>query len=80
MGEIKCARGHLVQALSSAAGWYVGTVDKDGFPYCRISEGYYKACKDAEDAIKNGTYIQRTCMENQFCNGGRGCFNKVGVI
>lgn len=77
MGEIKCVRGHLVQALNSAAGWYVGTIDEDGFPYCRISQGYYKTCKDAEDAIKNGTYTQRTCIENQFCNSGMGCFNIV---
>ena len=80
MGEVKCVRGHLVQALNSAAGWYVGTIDEDGFPYCRISQNYYKTCKDAEDVIKNGTYIQRTCMENQFCNGGMGCFNSVDDI
>lgn len=28
-----------VRAMKSAAGWYVGTKTKDGFPNCRIS-GY----------------------------------------
>lgn len=69
----KCTRNHTIQALKSAAGWYVGTIDEDGFPYCRISTEYYKSQQECQMAIDNGSYMQRTCMENQFCNRGYGC-------
>lgn len=69
----KCIRNHTIQALRFAAGWYVGTIDEDGFPYCRISAEYYRSQQECQTAIDNDSYMQRTCMENQFCNGGHGC-------
>ena len=69
---IKCTNGNGVIVLSSAAGMYIGTVDEDGFPNCRIS-GYYKKTKDAQKDLDNVSFAFRDCMENSFCNDGKGC-------
>ena len=58
-----CSKGHQIQIMRSAAGYYIGTSDpEDQCPYCRIS-GYGST---PDDARMN---IERECMENQFCNG-----------
>lgn len=58
-----CQKDYEVQILNSAAGYYVGTVDEDGLPNCRLSHYYGKT---PDDEVMN---IQRECEENQFCNG-----------
>lgn len=43
---MKCRKGYEVQALKSAAGWYIGTVDEEGYPNCRITTEYAETgCK-----------------------------------
>lgn len=67
-----CVKGLLVRVLSSNAGAYIGTVDKeDGCPNCRCS-GYYRNKEQAQEALNKGNF-ERICMDNQFCNGGLGC-------
>lgn len=68
---MKCIKGHKVQPLCSGAGYYLGTLDKDGFPWCRISNSY---AETKEKAYKLLMDRQVGCMENEYCNGGRGCF------
>ena len=65
----KCKRGHEIRVLKSNAGYYVGTLDEDGCPNCRLSQ-YYGQTKD--DPIMSE---ERDCIENQYCNGGQinGC-------
>ena len=65
----KCVRGYEVQILKSGAGFYIGTLDEDGFPMCRMSNEYAKTHKQAIETL----WADRTCMENMFCNGGMGC-------
>lgn len=66
---MKCRRGYEVKALKSGAGWYLGTLDEEGFPNCRISQNYAKTEKEA---LSLG--MDRQCAsENRFCNGGQGC-------
>ena len=69
---MKCKCGYEVQALKSAAGYYLGTLDEEGFPNCRISNGYAETAEDAEKLPMD----RQTCMENEFCNGGTGCFSR----
>ena len=64
---VKCRKGYNIEVLKSAAGYYIGTKDEEGFPNCRIS-GY--SDKEA-DLIPNR---QVGCIENEYCNGGKGCF------
>jgi len=59
-----CSRGFEVEVFSSAAGSYIGTVDWDQCPNCRIS-GYYLNDEKAEQALSCGSYF-RNCMENTF--------------
>ena len=76
---MKCVRGFKVEALKSAAGWYIGTVDENGFPNCRISISYYGSKEEAEKMIKEGFAI-KDYGENEFCfkmAGGVSCFKKV---
>lgn len=68
---MKCKQGYEIEVCESTAGYYMGTVDPDdGFPNCRIT-GYYKTPEEAAAALKRGEI--RRCIENDFCNNGRGC-------
>jgi hypothetical protein len=65
---MKCIKGYKLQVLKSPAGYYLGTVDKDGFPNCRVSIEYCKTREQAEILIPN-----RVCDENLFCSNYKGC-------
>lgn len=71
---MKCRKGLEVKVLKSAAGYYVGTLTEDGFPNCRITTLY----SATEEGAMNDLLLDRQtgCMENEFCNGGKGCFNE----
>lgn len=67
---MKCKKGYEVQPLKSAAGYYMGTYDKEGFPNCRISTQYAKTQEEAKKLA-----LDRQCAEeNYFCNGCGRCF------
>lgn len=68
---MKCKKGYEVVPCKSGCGWYLGTFDKDGFPNCRISTGYAKTESEAKLLSMDR---QTNCIENEYCNGGRGCF------
>lgn len=65
----KCKKGYELQAIRSGAGYYLGTVDEDGCPNCRVSSGYAKTKELAEKTL----IPDRMCAENMFCNGYTGC-------
>lgn len=67
---MKCKKGFNITVCKSAAGYYIGTVDEDGVPNCRIS-GYADNEKDADSLSMSRQF---GCVENEYCNGGRGCF------
>jgi biotin synthase-like enzyme len=48
------------------AGYYIGTLDEDGCPYCRLSS-YYKSRKIAQEDLDNKTYIVREADELGYC-------------
>lgn len=70
---MKCVCGRDVQVLRSGAGWYIGTADEEG-PYCRCSVEYFSTKAEAEQALEELAFTERQCIENQWCNGGIGCF------
>lgn len=65
-----CRKGCRIEALHSGAGYFLGTIDKDGMPNCRLSSGYYG---DADSAIKSKDFNRQFATENDHCNGGAGC-------
>lgn len=65
----KCKQGYEVKPMKSACGWYLGTVDADGFPNCRVSTEYAKTAEEAAKVL----IPDRQMQENAFCNGGCGC-------
>lgn len=67
---MNCRKGYELKPYKSAAGWYVGTRDEDGCPYCRISEQYYKTQDDCQRAMNAKTYIVRQSFETDACCGG----------
>jgi len=74
---MKCTKGLEIKVMKSYAGYYIGTeiFDKEmdcEVPNCRISVEYFKTKEKAEKAMTNG-FMQRNCMENDFCSAGRGC-------
>ena len=58
--------------LKSAAGYYMGTVDEEGFPNCRLSSGYAKD----KASCKSLKLDRMGAAENLFCNGCGNCFCK----
>jgi hypothetical protein len=49
-----------LEALPSAAGWYLGTRDSDGAPYSRESAEYWRSRDQAEAALNNpSSWTQR---------------------
>jgi hypothetical protein len=47
--------GTEIQILSTPAGYYIGYLTGDGFPYSRES-GYYTTREEAETVLKKGGY------------------------
>lgn len=68
---MKCRRGLEVKPLKSAAGWYWGTLDSDGFPWCRISTMY---ADTEEECLQIPCGDRDYAMEVEYCNHGKGCF------
>lgn len=48
-----------LRVLRSAAGWYIGTLCEEGFPYSRESLEYYPSLETAEEALEEGTWTQK---------------------
>ena len=59
-----------IQALKSNGGWYIGTLDKDGSPYCRVSTEYWKTRSEAEARLTSNQFWRRNwaCRECPFCD------------
>ena len=70
---LKCKKGFKVEILKSGAGYYLGTLDNDGFPQCRLSTRYAATEKDAQDLSLDRQF---GCIENEYCNSGTGCFEE----
>ena len=68
---MQCKKGFEIQPMHSPMGYYMGTVDERGLPNCRVSTRY---AKTHEEALKLSLDRQSGCIENEFCNGGKGCF------
>ena len=67
---MKCKKGFDVIPMSSPMGFYMGTVDGDGFPNCRLSTGYAKTKEAALELALDRQHAE----ENLFCCGGS-CFS-----
>lgn len=67
-----CIKGKEIKPMKSAAGWYMGTSDENGLPYCRITAHYYSSAKDAEE---NMVKDYRYCQENNWCSRGMSCYD-----
>lgn len=76
---LRCKKGHEVRVYVSGSGqYYIGTIDKteEGWdPNCRLSI-YYATQKEAEEALKSGSFAHRHCVENDYCSGETGCHFK----
>lgn len=66
---IECKKGYKIEAIKSAAGYYLGT-RVDGFPNCRLTTEYAKTEEEAKKLCCN----RQNAMENQFCNCTGCCF------
>lgn len=67
---MKCVKGYEVEPQKSAAGYYMGTIDYDGIPKCRISSKYAESVEEA----KSLPLDRQSAMENEYCNGCGNCF------
>ena len=74
---MKCVKGYKIEPMQSAAGWYMGTRSEEGWPNCRMTNKYYKTPAEAIDNMYND---YRFCEENNFCSGGRVCYDWIKVM
>jgi hypothetical protein len=51
------APGTKIQVLQSAAGFYIGYLDEEGYPYSRESD-YYVTAKAAQAALDADAFIR----------------------
>lgn len=51
-----------IVVTSSAAGYFIGMLDEDGSPYCRLSVEYFRTDKEAQEALDNGTFRAKTWL------------------
>jgi hypothetical protein len=49
-----------LQVLKSAAGYYIGKTDSQGFPYSRNSVEYWGKQSDAQIALDTGNFTYRS--------------------
>lgn len=61
---MQCMRGREVVPLRSAAGWYLGTLDEENFPNCRLTSTYAVHKEEAEQLPID----REDAMENIYCN------------
>lgn len=67
---MKCVKGLELIVLRSNAGYYIGTVDEEGCPYCRYSKRYFKTEEAAKRVLKSAISLYfegREDAENMFC-------------
>lgn len=65
----KCRRGFTIISRESMTGFYLGTVDEIGLPNCRCSKYF-----ESKEELESSAIRERDCIENDYCNGGQGCF------
>lgn len=71
---MKCVKGCTIEVLHSGAGYYLGTLDEEGLPNCRISTNYVKSREE-----DGKLFPDRNSMENMYCCNGVGCLNVRAV-
>jgi len=71
--QTACMKGYTIKVLS-ANGYYIGTLDEDGVPMCRLSVEYYKTRADAQKALDDNSFTRRSGVEIDFCTQGKPCF------
>lgn len=67
-----CVKGHKIEVLESAAGFYIGTFDNG--PNCRLSVKYFGSRQEAQAALDSLNFESRDyAVEIKFCNQGGNC-------
>lgn len=67
---MKCIKGFDVQVLHSPNGFYMGAVDCDGNPICRLSSKHERSREKAKSLVLD----RQGDKENIQCNGCGKCF------
>jgi hypothetical protein len=62
-----CVRSKELRVCESQEGFYRGTVDAEGYPFCRCSALFYVNKKDAEKALRDQEFKLRDCIQNDIC-------------
>ena len=62
-----------LQVLRSHAGYYIGTLDDSGHPFCRLSVRYWKDAVAAVAALQGGftkrSWRCKECWREGYCEG-----------
>lgn len=62
-----CSRGFEIKVLKSKKGFFVGSVDKTGIPFCKLSTRYFGNKNQAEAALNEGFEINYDSFQMRHC-------------
>jgi hypothetical protein len=73
---MKCFQGLEIEVLKSSAGFYIGTIDDEGFPYCRLGMEYYYTKLGAFNDLMNLSFTCRYWADEvAACSDGKCLIN-----
>ncbi|HIA02598.1 MAG TPA: hypothetical protein EYN66_11920 [Myxococcales bacterium] len=52
-------QSYPIRVCSSAAGYYIGQLTRDGAPYSRLSDTYYRTRENANEALIFNTWPRK---------------------
>lgn len=67
---MKCWNNQTLYVCESSAGFFIGTLDHNGQPFCRITN-YYRQRSSAVSDLKGETFKERMVVKNDYCNRER---------
>jgi len=72
--DVMCNKGFDIKVLKSNAGCYIGTLDHDGSPYCRLTD-YFESERAAQAALDSGNAVIRKAVEIEYCSKNNRCLS-----
>ena len=72
--DVMCNKGFDIKVLKSNTGCYIGTLDHDGSPYCRLTD-YFESERAAQAALDSGNAVIRKAAEIGYCSKNNRCLS-----
>lgn len=65
---MKCYKGKVIKVINGVDGFFIGTTNEHGTPFCRLSQ-YYSSKKKAKSDLVNKSYKENDSLAIKKCCG-----------